>query len=179
MMMGRWVSQCDSGRSVRLANKLNISWVGVHPLNHSTDDTGRKQVAGKFQRGKSGNPAGRPPGSRNATTMAIEALLAGEAETLTRKAIEIAKTRDMAALKLCMDRLAPPRRDSLVSFAMPKLACAGDAVRALAAIVAAVAGGELTPSEASAVSSAVQNFSKIIETVELEGRIRKLEEAAK
>jgi Family of unknown function (DUF5681) len=148
-------------------------------LNCCTDDTGRKQAAGKFQRGKSGNPAGRPRGSRNTVTLAVEALLQGEHEALTRRAIEMAKSGDIQALKLCLDRLAPARRDSLVSFVLPKLTTARDAVRASAAIVAALAGGELTPSEATAVSSVVQNFSKIIETVELEDRIRKLEEAAK
>jgi hypothetical protein len=148
-------------------------------LNKSTDDTGRKQAAGKFQRGKSGNPAGRPRGSRNATTLAVEALLEGEYEALTRKAIELATAGDMQALKLCLDRLAPPRRDSLVAFPLPKLTSARDAVRASAAIVAAVAGGELTPSEASALSGIVQNFSKTIEIAELEERIHKLEKAAK
>jgi hypothetical protein len=62
-----------------------------------------------FPAGVSGNPAGRPKGSRNKTTLAIEALLEGEAEALTRKAIERALEGDMAALRLCMDRLAPPR----------------------------------------------------------------------
>jgi hypothetical protein len=120
-----------------------------------------------------------PLGSRNVVTLAIEALLEGEYEALTRRAIELAKSGDIQALKLCLDRLAPPRKDSLVTFTLPKLTSAGDAVRASAAIVAAVAAGELTPSEASAVSSVVHNFSKTLETVELEDRIRRLEESAK
>jgi hypothetical protein len=55
------------------------------------------------------------------TTMAVTALLDGEAAALSRKMIELALAGDLAALKMCMDRLAPPRRDSLVAFALPKL----------------------------------------------------------
>jgi Family of unknown function (DUF5681) len=38
-----------------------------------------------FKPGESGNPAGKPKGARNKVTLAIEALLDGEAEALTRK----------------------------------------------------------------------------------------------
>jgi hypothetical protein len=51
-----------------------------------------------FEPGKSGNPAGKLKGTRNKTTLAVEALLDGEAETITRKAIELAKDGDLAAL---------------------------------------------------------------------------------
>jgi hypothetical protein len=60
-------------------------------------------TATTFKPGQSGNPAGKPRGSRNRTTLAVEALLDGEAETLTRKAIELAKAGDLAALRVCLD----------------------------------------------------------------------------
>jgi hypothetical protein len=101
-----------------------------------------------FEPGQSGNPAGKAKGTRNKVTLAIEALLDGEAEALTRKAIELAKAGDMAALRLCMDRLAPPRKDRLVMFELPTITSAADAVKASAALVAAVADGDLTPAEA-------------------------------
>src|SRR5262245_2183572 len=72
-----------------------------------------------FQSGQSGNPAGKPKGTRNRTTLAVEALLDGEAETLTRKAIELAKAGDLAALRVCLDRIAPPRKDRPVLFELP------------------------------------------------------------
>ena len=60
----------------------------------------------RWKKGQSGNPNGRATGSRNRATLAIEALLEGEGEALTRKAIDLAKAGDMQALRLCMDRLA-------------------------------------------------------------------------
>jgi hypothetical protein len=146
-------------------------------LIRSTEKTGRIQAFGQFAPGRSGNPSGRPKGSRNATTLAIEALFDGEAEALTRKVIELAKTGDMQALKLCMDRLAPPRRSSPVMFELPRLKSASDAVDASAAIVAAVASGELTPSEASELSTVMQQFTRAIEAADFEARILKLEQS--
>jgi Family of unknown function (DUF5681) len=63
----------------------------------------------QWQKGQSGNPAGRPHGSRNKATMLMQNLLEGEAEAIARKAIEMAKDGDMAAIRVCMDRLAPAR----------------------------------------------------------------------
>ncbi|HYY36241.1 MAG TPA: DUF5681 domain-containing protein, partial [Xanthobacteraceae bacterium] len=58
----------------------------------------------QFQKGRSGNPAGRPFGSRNKATVLMQNLLEGEAEAIGRKAIEMAKGGDMAAIRVCMDR---------------------------------------------------------------------------
>ena len=139
--------------------------------------TAKKQRGVPFKPGQSGNPNGRPAGSRNRATLAIEALLEGEAEALTRKAIDLAKAGDMQALRLCMDRLAPPRRDFPVAFDLPEMKTVSDAVLAMGALVKAVAEGDLTPTEAAELTRMVQAFAKIIETAEFEERIRKLEEA--
>ena len=143
-----------------------------------TAKTGGQQAA-QFQPGRSGNPSGRPAGSRHKTTLAVEQLLDGEAEKITRMAIDMALSGDSVAMRLCMDRLAPPRRDRPVPFALPKLeTAAADAVNATAALVEAVAAGELTPSEAGELSKLVEAFTKAMHTHELEERISRLEAAA-
>ena len=116
-----------------------------------SDNTGKRQDT-RFKPGHSGNPNGRPKGSLNATTLAAQALLDGEAEILTRKAIELAKGGDLAALRLCIDRLVPPRKDSPVSFDLPKIESARDAANAISAVLTAVSTGDLTPAEASDVT---------------------------
>ena len=69
--------------------------------------TGREQGTGRFAPGQSGNPAGRPRGARNRATQAAEAILSGEAEALTRKAVELALAGDVTALRLCLERFCP------------------------------------------------------------------------
>jgi hypothetical protein len=128
-----------------------------------------------FQRGKSGNPNGRPKGHRNKATMAIEELLDGEAEALTRKVIEKALEGDLTALRLCLDRLLPPRRDRPVTFELPKIESAADARKASSAILAACAVGTLSPGEAAEILSLVAAFVQVVETTETEARLAALE----
>ena len=74
-----------------------------------------------------GNP-GRPKGARNQATLAAEALLEGEAEALTRKAVELAKEGNLTALRLCLDRILPPRRERPLDMDFPMMTTAEDAV---------------------------------------------------
>ena len=121
-----------------------------------------------------GNP-GRPAGARNRTTQAIEALLYGEAGKLTRKCIAAAKGGDMTAMRLCMERLAPVRKGKPVPFDMPVIDTVADIPKAGAAILAAVAAGDLSPEEAHAVMSVVEGFRRAVETSELAARLEALE----
>jgi hypothetical protein len=105
----------------------------------------------------------------------MEALLDGEAEKLTRKAIEMALAGDMAALRLCMDRLAPVRRDCHVPFDLPTIGTPADTVGASTAIVAAVSAGELTPSEAADLGKLLEAHVRVIEAAEFEDWLAKLE----
>jgi hypothetical protein len=123
-----------------------------------------------------GNP-GRPRGSRNRATLAAEALLDGEAEALTRRAIELAKGGDGAALRLCLERLIPPRRDRAIGFELPTIETAGDASKAMGAILQAVAAGDVTPDEGGAVGKLVEQHLKALEACEFETRLAALENA--
>jgi len=123
---------------------------------------------------KQGNP-GRPPGARHKATLAAEALLDGEAEGLTRKCVEAALGGDMAALRICMDRILPPRKERPVSFKVPPLQSAEDATKAMAAVTEAVAAGELTLAEAETASAFVERFVRTLEAGEFEKRLRALE----
>lgn len=125
---------------------------------------------------KPGNP-GRPKGARHKTTLAVEALLDGEHEALTRKAIEKALEGDTTALRLCLDRLAPARKDVPVSFTLPEIVCPADTVTASNAVLAAMAGGEITPDEAGRVMSLLTAHRAIVETSDLADRIAALEAA--
>ncbi len=79
-----------------------------------------------FEKGQSGNPAGRRVGCRNKTTIAAAALLTGEAEALTRRAVELALVGDPTAMRLCIERILPPCRERAVKFVLPPIESAAD-----------------------------------------------------
>ncbi len=136
-----------------------------------------RDKAGRFLKGTVPNPKGKPKGCRNKATLAAEALLDGEGEALTRKAIEMALEGDGAALRLCIERLLPPRKDRPVQIDLPRLESSADISQALAVLAQAVAEGELTPREANAVGTLLEGHRRAIETEDLEARIAVLEEA--
>lgn len=138
-------------------------------------NAGAEQAGGKFKPGQSGNPAGKAPGTRHKITRAIEALLEGEHEALTRKAIELALAGDGPALRLCLDRLAPPRKDAPISFALPPIATAADTVAASSSLLGAVAVGDVTPDEAGRVMALLTAHKALVEAGDLEARITALE----
>jgi hypothetical protein len=141
----------------------------------TTETTGQKQ-RGAFRKGESGNPAGRPRGARNRATLAAEVLLDGEAERLTRACITAALGGDTTAQRLCMERLLPARRDRPVLFALSPMSSAADACVAIGEIVEAVAAGDLTPSEATAMAGLVDVYVRALETRDLEVRVQTLEQ---
>jgi len=132
-----------------------------------------------FSKGHSGNPRGRPPGARNAATVLAEQLLDGEVESLIRKIIQKAKHGDVTALRICIDRILPPRRERPVHFTMPELRSVSDASKAIAALMSAVARGELGASEAAELSKLIENFVRAVEATELERRLLDLEQRFK
>ena len=141
------------------------------------ETTARKQrgPGRPFPVGQSGNPGGRPVGRRNVTTLAVEALLDGEAEAITRRAINAALAGDMTAIKLVLDRVAPARKSRLIAIDLPEVNDAAGIASAQAAVLAAVAGGEISTDEGMAVSSLLEGRRKALETEELEARVRRLE----
>jgi hypothetical protein len=129
-----------------------------------------------FQKGQSGNPAGRPPGSRNKATLAAEALLEGELERLTREAIDRAMDGDALLLRLCITRLMPAPRGRRVQLDLAGGGNVADVAASLEATIRAVAEGVISPLEASDVAEVIELQRRTVETVDLERRLAHLEE---
>lgn len=130
--------------------------------------TARKN--GANSRGKPFQPgnAGKPKGARHKTTLLAEKLMQADAK-------DSAKGGDMTAARIILDRIAPARRDNLISLELPKIESAADAVAAQSAILSAVANGEITPGEATEVSKLIDGFVKTIELTEIDERLKRLE----
>ena len=129
-----------------------------------------RNTAGQFASGNSG----RPKGSRNKATIAIESLLQGQVEALTQTAVTKAEG-DSAALRLCMERVAPAPKDQPVSFSLPKMNNAMDASEAAGSVLTAVSEGELTPIEATRVMGLIDSYRRTLELTEIEQRLQALE----
>ena len=134
----------------------------------------RKQRQG-FQPGASGNPKGRTPGTRNRSTIAAEELLDGEAQALTRKAISMALDGDGLALRLCLERILPPRRSRMIRIDLPPVTDAATVAIAQGEVIAAVASGEICPDDGATVSALLEARRRAIETVEMEARLAAVE----
>ena len=119
---------------------------------------------------------GKTKGARHKATMAVEELLDGQVEQLTQKAVEAALGGDMTAMRLCLERICPPRKDQPVLIDLPEMTTSKGASRVMAGILEAVADGDITPDEARGVSSIVEVYRKTLETSELEARLSALEQ---
>lgn len=128
-----------------------------------------------WKKGESGNPAGKPQGTRHKATMAVLALMEGGAEEITRAVVDAARAGDLAAARLVLDRLVPPSKERPITVNLPATDTAEGIDKASQAVLEAVAGGELLPGEGQALVGIIEGRRKAMETLELEQRIAALE----
>jgi hypothetical protein len=133
----------------------------------------------RFQKGVSGNPRGKPHGTRNKATTMLLTLMVKGAKEITEAVITAAKKGDLIAARMVLDRLVPPAKERPVNIALPDTGTAQGCVEAQNAILQAVGEGNLLPGEGVALAGIVESRRRAIETLELEQRIVTLEEKAK
>src|SRR5262245_30962864 len=145
-------------------------------LQPSDAEAAPKKIRGRpFQRG---NP-GRPRGSKNRTTRLLEELVAGEAEKLAQKAVELALAGNMKCLHFCLDRLLPRRTGRPVDFTLPAVKDSRDVVAAMAAITTAVNDGNLTAEEAGHLVHILNSYAKALAIYDHDTRIAAIESQIK
>ena len=137
-------------------------------------NSGEKQ-GGRFEKDQSGNPQGRPAGSRNKASILLDKMADDEAEAIQRLVIDAAKTGDLKAAELLLARIWPPRRGRSVRIEFPPAEGAAGVSEAMAAVVDAMAAGDITPDEAATITGILEIRRKAIETQELADRISRLE----
>jgi hypothetical protein len=146
----------------------------VRLVSHASRNT--KEInAMPFQKGQSGNPAGRPRGALNRATALTQNLLSEYAESIAIKVIELAMQGDRTAVRVCMDRLAPVIKHQPIAVELPPIETPADSVEAAARIVAAVAGGEVTATEAAELAKVVDVYVRALDSKGFNERLTKLE----
>jgi Family of unknown function (DUF5681) len=119
----------------------------------------------RFIPGQSGNPAGRPPGSLNKKTLALEAAFEARAEEIVENVMDRAKDGQPAAMRLCMERLVPTGRNRPIAIDLPVIKTPDDAEAALAVVTAELAAGNLTAQEASSLISLIDRMLRLAERI--------------
>lgn len=138
-------------------------------------DKKKKAPKSAWKQGQSGNPAGRPVGARNKSTMIALAVMSEDAELIARTVTQAALGGDMQACRLVIERLVPPLKERPVELDFPDTDTLAGVSAAQDVILQAVGAGDLLPGEANTLSNIVEQRRKAIETQELEARIAALE----
>ena len=130
----------------------------------------------RFQKGQSGNRKGRPRGSRNRSTVAAEMLLESQAAAITQKCVDLALNGDLTALRLCLSRLIPIKRERTISLDLPTLEGSQDSLKAIGSVLEAVGSGEITPGEGASITRLLEAHRQAFEIETLESRLESLEQ---
>ncbi len=127
---------------------------------------------GRFIKGKSGNPNGRP-----ARADELRKLLDGDADEVARRVLEAAKGGDLRAAELVLARVVPVHRPAHapVTFALDREAPLADQGRQ---VLAAIAQGEMPPDQGRSLLDAIAALSRVTELDEIQRRLTAIEEAA-
>ena len=128
-----------------------------------------------FEPGRSGNPNGRPVGSRNRIARALEELIDGKAEALVAKVIEKALEGDSSMLRALLSKTVPAQRARTVELELPSIETTADAPAASAAVLAACSCGEISPAEAEAIMALIKTHVGIIGGKDVEARLSAVE----
>ena len=136
------------------------------------DRSAPKSTEGRDKRGRfsAGNP-GRRPGSRNRVNRALDRLFSGSATRVAEATIQAAEAGDTTAMRLVLERAFPAPKDRhLQPIELPD-----SPPEAAAAIVRAVAGGDLAPSDGERLMALTKGRAELASLQEIEQRLSALE----
>jgi hypothetical protein len=142
----------------------------------SANETAKKPRGRPFTKGNKANPAGRPRGSRNLAVRVLDAIGSESAEAVLQAVVRRARRGDMTAAAIILRRAWPEPKGRPVALDLPAVTNAEAVIPAIAEVVAAVGRGEVTTDEGEALVALIEAQRRAIETVELETRLRVLEE---
>ena len=128
-------------------------------------------VSGRFVKGNKASP-GRPPG--RGVVAELRAKLSQDVDKVIGILREQALAGDPQAIRILLDRVLPSLRP--VELPTPLDLPVGNLAQQAQAVVQAVAAGDIAPSQAAQIITALGGVAKIVETTELLARITALEE---
>jgi len=119
---------------------------------------------------------GRPRGSRNKRTIEWQEMLNEHGAAVLTKCIVSALQGDRSAMRMCVERLLPPCKESPAQFRLPSMTTATGLAQGQAAVLDAYSRGQLTASQAATMSELLDRYRQSLETEQLEARLQALEQ---
>jgi hypothetical protein len=136
---------------------------------------GIRSNSGKYLKGKSGNPSGKPPGTRNRKTILAEKLTENDADALLQKMYRKAMRGSESAARLILDRMRPVRK-AAGKFKLPDTISTLDEVdAALSSVASAQSAGKLLPDEVAAALATIEAKRVLILSRNLDPQLREIE----
>jgi hypothetical protein len=139
---------------------------GIEETNSTEDDSGSDAKA----------PVKRRPrrARRNVAELA-STILARDVRKISLMVTKAALDGDMAAAKLVLGLLIPVPKSRTVKFELGPISSASDGEHALGGVLAAVAGGQLTPNEGGKIADIIRHKAETGHMAEVERRLEALE----
>ncbi|HZU27220.1 MAG TPA: hypothetical protein VFA04_16955 [Bryobacteraceae bacterium] len=156
-------------KNMSTENKPTVHQQAPEPTKAKTGVRGRP-----FQPGNNAG-RGRPKGSRNRSRLPFQEQLDEKAEAIIGQCIDMALKGDIGAIRLCVERILPPRRDALVEFELPEIKELADVDAAINAVFQTLSAGEITPTDAAVIQDMLRKQREAMEIAPLEDRLRKVE----
>ncbi|WP_425436117.1 DUF5681 domain-containing protein [Noviherbaspirillum humi] len=131
-----------------------------------------KKRRGRWEKGTSGNPAGRQPGSGK--IQRLRDALGNGVDDVIHVVLQAARDGDLTACRLVLERCIPPLRpmEQPAPFPLPD---AGTLTESGQAVLQSVAEGQITPAQANHLLNAIASLARVVEFDELERRLAALE----
>jgi Family of unknown function (DUF5681) len=128
-------------------------------------ETKQRKRGRPFAKGESGNPRGKPKGCRNRAGVLLDAISDGDLAAIITMLVTQAKAGDMSATKILLDRLVPAPRARAVALDLPDLRDGTGRSKAatLAAVLDAMAAGQIDPSEAEVIAGLVEQTAAAVQ----------------
>lgn len=120
------------------------------------DKNSQNRPGGRFVKGQSGNPAGRPRGAINTLTRTMQARLAERAPEILDRAIGLAAAGNIAALKLMVARLLPEAKEPFPMLDLPPVNGMEDLPAFADALLDAIRSGDISPVTAGQLMDAAR-----------------------
>ena len=171
----RPLCSCGCGQPVtksKVTGKWNKFLLGHNNKKGAYEKTKSKNRPHRFKKGNT-HGRGRPQGSRNSASIAMDVTFQGEADRLTRKCIELALNGNVQCLKTAIERICPVRKSAPIKLVgMPvidSVTAAGDAAEF---ILQSIATGKISPLDGEILSRVLDKRLRALQLTEIEGELK-------